>query len=113
MCRVLAVSKAGYHAWRARPLCARVQEDRRLTERIRTIQRQVTQRYGSPRVRQELRALGFVCGKNRVNRLMREAGISAKHAPTYRVTTQSNHQEPIAPNVVAQQFSLERHAHVD
>jgi transposase InsO family protein len=113
MCRVLAVSKAGYYAWRARPLCARVQEDRRLTERIRAIQQQVKHRYGSPRVRQELRALGFTCGKNRVNRLMREAGVPAKHAPSYRVTTQSNHHEPIAPNVVARQFALEQHPQVD
>jgi transposase InsO family protein len=113
MCRVLEVSKAGYYAWRARPLCARVREDRRLTERIRAIQHQVKQRYGSPRVRRELRALGFTCGKNRVNRLMREAGVPAKSAPTYRGTTQSDHQEPIAPNVVAQQFTLARHPRVD
>ncbi len=46
-------------------------------------------------------------------RLMREAGVPAKSAPTFRVTTQSNHQEPIAPNVVAQQFTLEQHPHVD
>jgi len=113
MCRVLAVSKAGYYAWRARPLCARVQEDRRLTAHICAIQRQVKQRYGSPRVRRELRALGFTCGKNRVNRLMREAGLPAKSAPRYRVTTQSNHTEPIAPNVVARQFTLADHPRVD
>jgi transposase InsO family protein len=113
MCQVLAVSKAGYYAWRARPLCERVKCDRVLTDRIRHIQRQVKQRYGSPRVRMELRALGFTCGKNRVARLMREAGVPAKSARRYRVTTQSRHQEPIAPNVVAQRFTLDQHAHVN
>jgi transposase InsO family protein len=113
MCRVLEVSKAGYYAWRARPLCERVKTDRVLTEKIREIQRQVKQRYGSPRVRMELRALGFRCGKTRVGRLMREAGVSAKRASSYRITTQSNHAEPIAPNVVAQQFTLEQHPRVD
>ena len=107
MCRVLEVSRAGYYAWRARPLCDRVKDDRVLTEKIQEIQEQVKQRYGSPRVRQELRALGFPCGKNRVARLMREAELPAKSAPRFHpTTTQSRHDEPVAPNVVDRQFSL-------
>jgi transposase InsO family protein len=106
MCRVLAVSRAGYYAWRARPLCDRVKADRVLTGKIRDIQRQVKQRYGSPRVRMELRALGFPCGKTRVARLMRQAGLQAKSAPKFRVTTQSAHTRPIASNVLHRQFSL-------
>jgi transposase InsO family protein len=109
MCRVLEVSKAGYYAWRGRPLCERVKDDRVLTARIRAIQCEVKQRYGTPRVRQELRALGFSCGKTRVNRLMREAGLQAKQPRTYRVTTQSAHSEPIAPNVLARQFAVKQH----
>jgi transposase InsO family protein len=105
MCRVLEVSKAGFYAWRARPLCDRVKDDRVLTEKIRAIQKQVQQRYGSPRVRMELKALGFSCGKNRVARLMRQAGIRAKSARKFRVTTQSEHAQPIAPNVLDRQFS--------
>lgn len=106
MCRVLAVSRAGYYAWRARPLCERVKDDRVLTEKIRDIQEQVRQRYGSPRVRMELKALGFPCGKHRVARLMREAGLRAKSARRFRVTTQSAHERPVAPNVLNRQFSL-------
>jgi transposase InsO family protein len=107
MCRVLEVSRAGYYAWRARPLCDRVKDDRVLTEKIREIQKEVKQCYGSPRVRMELRALGFPCGKNRVARLMREAGVPAKSAPRFcPPTTQSRHDEPVAPNVVDRQFSL-------
>ena len=113
MCRVLQVSRAGYYAWRARPLCDRVKRDRVLTAQIREIQRRVKQRYGSPRVRMELRALGFACGKTRVARLMREAGVPATSAPPFRVTTQSDHLEPIAPNVVARQFTLDHHPQVD
>ena len=105
MCRVLEVSRAGYYAWRARPLCERVKTDRVLTEQIREIQRQAKQRYGSPRVRMELRALGIRCGKNRVARLMRAAGVPAKRPRSFRVTTQSRHSEPIAPNLVARQFA--------
>jgi transposase InsO family protein len=105
MCRVLEVSKAGYYAWRARPLCERVKDDRVLTERIREIQRQVKHRYGRPRVRMELKALGFACGKHRVGRLMRDAGLNAKHRRRFRVTTQSDHSLPLAPNVLDRQFA--------
>ena len=106
MCRVLEVSRAGYYAWRARPLAERVREDRWLRDRIRQIHDAVYGRYGSPRVHQELRALGIPCGKHRVARLMRAAGLRAKSPPRYRVTTQSDHAERVAPNVLARQFGV-------
>jgi len=106
MCRVLEVSKAGYYAWRARPLCDRVREDRVLSAKIREIHAQVKGRYGSPRVHQELRALGLPCGKHRVARLMRDDGLKAKSARRFRVTTNSAHAAPVAPNVLARQFSV-------
>lgn len=108
MCRVLEVSKAGYYAWRARPLCERVRDDRALTAKIREIQDEVKHRYGSPRVYRELRALGFTCGKHKVERLMHEEGLAAKPAPRFvPATTQSAHGAPVAPNVVDRRFSLE------
>jgi transposase InsO family protein len=113
MCRVLEVSKAGYYAWVKRPLCERVRHDRVLRAKICEIQRQVKQRYGSPRVRMELTALGFPCGKHRVARLMREAGVPAKRTPRWRSTTDSTHAEPIAPNVVDRQFALAANPQVD
>jgi len=110
MCRVLEVSRAGYYAWRARPLAERVKEDRVLGARIQQIHEQVKQRYGSPRVHQELKALGIRCGKKRVERLMRQGGLRAKSARRFRVTTQSAHREPVAPNHLDRQFAVERHA---
>src|SRR5438270_10580269 len=113
MCRVLEVSRAGYYAWRARPLCERVQTDHVLTAQIREIHQQVKQRYGSPRVRIELEARGFPAGKHRVARLMREAGVRAIPRRRFRVTTDSAHQAPVAPNLVARQFAVMPHAPVD
>jgi putative transposase len=113
MCRVLEVSKAGYYAWRARPLCDRVKDDRVLTAKIREIQKEVSKRYGSPRTYQELKALGFKCGEHKVARLMRQAGIKAKSARKFRVTTQSEHANPIAPNVLDRKFSVEEHRKPD
>jgi putative transposase len=110
MCRVLEVSRAGYYAWRVRPLCERVKTDQLLTEKIQRIQVDVKRRYGSPRVRVELTALGFPAGKHRVARLMREAGVLAITPKPFRVTTHSVHQEPVAPNLVARQFAIADHA---
>jgi len=106
MCRVLEVSKAGYYAWRGRPLAERVQEDQRLRARIRVIYEEAKGRYGSPRVYQELRALGLACGKHRTARLMRAEGLRAKSTRRFRVTTQSDHAHPPAPNVLARDFAV-------
>jgi putative transposase len=113
MCRVLEVSRAGYYAWRARPLCNRVKDDRVLTAKIQEIQTRVRSSYGSPRTHQELKGLGFKCGRHRVARVMREAGIRAKSARKFRVTTQSEHGYVAAPNVLDRQFSLEQHLEPD
>jgi putative transposase len=77
MCRVLGVSRSGFHAWAKRDLSARALEDERLTGRIREIHRLNRKVYGSPRIHAELRmAEGVRVGRKRVERLMRQAGIS-------------------------------------
>jgi len=77
MCRVLGVSRSGFHAWERRAPSARALEDERLTERIREIHAVNRKVYGSPRIHAELRlAEGVRVGRKRVERLMRQAGIS-------------------------------------
>jgi putative transposase len=77
LCRVLGVSRSGYHAWATRPLSARAVEDARLTERIREIHRLNRRVYGSPRIHAELvLGDGERVARKRVERLMRQAGIS-------------------------------------
>ena len=62
--------------------------------------------YGSPRVTAELRAEGLCCGENRVARLMRVNGIRAKTKRKVKVTTDSRHRLPVAPNLLDRQFPL-------
>ena len=63
--------------------------------------------YGSPRLCRELVANGIQCSKNTVAKLMREAGIAARTKPRFRVsTTDSNHEQPIAPNLLDQCFTV-------
>jgi putative transposase len=77
MCRVLGVSRSGFHAWQTRPSSARARQDERLIERIREIHRANRRVYGSPRIHAELRmADGKRIGRKRVERLMRAAGIT-------------------------------------
>jgi putative transposase len=77
MCRVLGVSRSGFHAWQNRAPSARALEDERLTERIRQIHTDNRRVYGSPRIHAELvLADGERIGRKRVERLMRQAGIT-------------------------------------
>src|SRR5215207_10870883 len=77
MCRVLGVSRSGFHAWERRRPSTRQLKDERLLERIREIHAENRGVYGSPRVHAELAlADGVRVGRKRVERLMRQAGIS-------------------------------------
>jgi putative transposase len=106
MCAVLEVSPAGYYAWRERPVSARVSANATLVAEIRQVHRDSGQRYGSPRVHAALRTQGRGPSRGRIERLMRRYGIRAIMAPPRRVrTTDSRHNLPIAPNLIARDFT--------
>ncbi len=105
MCQVLAVSPSGYYAWRNRPVCQRKMADTQLLSKIKTIFKKSRQTYGSPRIHAILREQGIRCGGKRVARLMRQAKLKVKRKRSYKVTTQSNHNLPVAPNLLNQQFT--------
>jgi putative transposase len=107
MCDTLAVSTAGYYAWRHRPVSHHRQRRDELTAQIRTVHTEVKARYGSPRMHAELVARGHGCCVNTVARLMRQAGIAAKTNRKFRHTTDSNHGRPVAANVLDRQFTPE------
>jgi transposase InsO family protein len=108
MCRVLDVTPSGFYAAQRRQPAARAIADALLTLDITAIHRASRQTYGSPRVHRELRAQKHCCGKKRVARLMHEAGLQSKRPRRFRVTTQSAHPHPIAPNVLNRQFAVAR-----
>ena len=107
MCHVLGVSRSGFYAARKRGLRQRELADQRLRLEIRSVHRASNRRYGSPRVHGELKAQGILCGKNRVERLMREDGLRAKPRRRFQVTTNSAHAYPIAPNLLERNFTAE------
>ena len=105
LCRILAVSRAGFYAAQARPVPGRARGDAQLAVEIAAIHGESRQRYGSPRVHAELRARERGVSRKRVARLMRQRGLAARRRRRYRVTTDSRHPFPVAANVLARQFT--------
>ena len=104
LCETLEVSPAGYYAWRDRPASAQQQRRDTLLVEIRAVHAEVKARYGSPRIHAELVARGQACCVNTVAKLMQENGIAAKTARKFRCTTDSNHDRPVADNLLDRQF---------
>jgi len=108
LCRTVEVSRSGYYAWRRSLESERTRSNRCLLEEIREIYDGSRGVYGAPRIHDELRVRGRRCGRHRVARLMRRAGLRARARRRYRVTTNSAHRHPTAPNLLAQRFRVER-----
>jgi putative transposase len=107
MCEVLRVSRSGYYAWRRRPASPRAIADEALVVEIKAAHEASRGNYGSPRVHRALRRHGRRVGKKRVARLMHRAGIVAKRRKKFVATTDSKHNDPIAPNLLNREFDVE------
>lgn len=102
ICQTLEVSRAGYYAHRHKPERSRHQQDQTLMPLICQAFEGSRKSYGSPRLQVALRRQGHACGKNRVARLMRQAGLRARQKRRFRPrTTQSNHGFAVAENWLA------------
>jgi putative transposase len=106
MCRALAVSAAGYYAWRSRPESARSVSARTMLSTIRFIHREFRETYGSLSVWNALVKQDHRIGEHRVARLMRQAGLRAKKVRKWGAMPQSNHHLPVAENILNRQFAV-------
>jgi putative transposase len=105
MCEQLEVSRSGFYAWAERPESARQQQDKQLAEEVAQAHRDSRGTYGSPRVHAELQARGRKVSRKRVARLMGEQKLEARRKRRSVRTTDSNHSNPVAPNVLERDFS--------
>jgi transposase InsO family protein len=105
MCQQLGVSRSGYYAWKGRPESERHKADRVLAEVVTTVHQESRGTYGSPRVHAELRARGQRVSRKRVARLMRQHDIAARKKRRFVRTTDSRHNQPVAPNILERDFS--------
>jgi putative transposase len=105
LCRVLGVSPSGYWAWRRRQPAGRERADAQLSARIRNIHQESRGTYGAPRIHAELAATGTGCGRKRVARLMRRAGlVGCQRRRACRTTQRDPTTEP-APDLVQRAFT--------
>lgn len=101
LCQVLEVARSGYHRWSRGPASVRELANVRLVQQIRSVYRTNKGNYGSPRITEALRQSGQKCNHKRVERLMRLAGLKGATAKKRKVkTTDSEHDQPIAPNLL-------------
>ena len=107
MCRVLQVSRSGYYAWHRRGLSARSQANQQLLARMRILHQQTREAYGARKMWRLLIREGLACGRHRVARLRRLAGIVALRRRRYVRTVQvRQHETPAIPNRLNQQFTV-------
>lgn len=97
MCRQLGVSRTGYCQWRTRPPSPRAQANAALDAQVASLHARYKRRYGRPRI---LRELEQPVGHERVRKSLQRQGLR----PLYRVTTDSDHRKPVAPNVLDRRF---------
>lgn len=107
MCRALGLSRSGHHAFRTRGPSRRALEEQQLDVLVASVFTELKGRYGSPRIEQELRQRGYHTSKKRVAASMVRQGLVARPPRRWRRTTDSSHREPIAPNLLARNFTAE------
>jgi putative transposase len=105
LCRILEISRSGYYAWLERPESAHAQQDRQLRVRVRASFEASRKCYGSPRVWEDLRELDIRVSRKRVVRLMQEEGLQARARKRYKATTTSDHDQPVAANLLNREFT--------
>ena len=104
MCRVLAVSRTGYCQWRVRPPSARSVACSVLDVQVATLHAENKQRYGRPRIVRTLRSQGLPVGTEQVRQSLKRQQLKPRYRRPYRVTTDSDHALPVAPNILNRRF---------
>jgi putative transposase len=99
------IERSGYYAWLKRKPGKQSIANEVLDKKIISIFNSHSSRYGYPRVTDELHDQEEKCSKNRVARRMRYLGLRAKGKKKFKVTTDSNHNLPVAPNLLNRDFS--------
>lgn len=107
LCRCMRVTRSGFYAWHRRPDSAHAQRDRQLRVKIRASHEASRRAYGSPRVWKDLAEEGEAISRKRVARLMRAEGLVARPRRRFKTTTMSDHDQPVAANVLDRQFTAD------
>jgi len=108
LCRVMQVSRSSYYQHlkqQQRPSCS---QQRKLESLAKSIHEASKESYGSRRISEAFQAKGYPVGRYQARSLMRKLNLVAKSTKRFKVTTDSNHNHPIAPNLLNRQFQVDR-----
>ena len=106
-CQVLGVSRHGYYAYQRRPIDpATVKAHQECLDWVRDIAESSKNTYGSRRMKKALNVLGYPVSRNKARKLMKEAKVQVRHRKKYKVTTNSNHKQPVFENLLDRQFNV-------
>ena len=108
MCRLLRVSRSGYYDWCNRSESNRRRRDRALMPLVRQVHLESRGVYGARKIHRELRAKGEACGRHKVARLMRQAGLKGCPKRRFRRMKDQPPSYPIAHNLLQQDFTALR-----
>jgi len=101
----MEVSRSGYYAFLKRPESKRTKRQKYILEKIRIIHKEKHEIYGSPNITVELNNSGISVSRGMVSRLMRQNGIKSRVKRKYKATTDSNHNLPVAENILNREFT--------
>ena len=109
MCQLLGVTRSGYYGYKRRNE-GRPDDTyhRELLESVKVIAHGSGNSYGSRRMKNALNALSYPVSRSKTRKLMKEACVQARHRKKYKVTTNSNHKQPVFDNVLNRQFMVEK-----
>jgi len=107
LCRCLRVTRSGFYAWQHRPESTHARDDRRLKVLVRVSFEESKHRYGSPRIHEDLIEQEEHVSRKRVIRFMQEDGLVARARKRFKCTTMSDHDQPVAANLLDRQFEAE------
>lgn len=105
LCRVLAVTRSAYYDWKSRQGKVVPAEELAVRRRMKALFAESRQSLGSRRLSKQLREEGFDVGRDRARRLMKSQELVVKPKRRFKVTTDSNHRQPVAENVLNRNFS--------
>jgi len=107
LCQVMEVSRSGFYDFMKRLQRPKDPQEQRLIVKVRAIHKANDEAYGSRRMSQALRADGENVGRCQAGTLMKKANVEVKQKKRFRVTTDSKHNYPVAPNLLDRQFDIE------
>ncbi|MCU7913828.1 MAG: IS3 family transposase [Candidatus Thiodiazotropha sp. (ex Lucinoma aequizonata)] len=105
--QILGVKRSVYYEYVARQTTHKEEKNHQeMLEWIEDIAESSDHTYGSRRIKKALNILGYPDSRNKAQKLMREAGVSVKERKKYKVTTNSNHKQPVFKNLLERQFDV-------